>query len=276
MKRLILIALAVIAGTGLHAGLFNTNLIVNADAEAGAGSTTGNDVLPVPGWTTLNNFTVTLYGTASDIPTNSPGPADRGANLFTGGPTTSVSSAYQVIDLTAAGAQVDSGVVLAELTGWLGGWQSQNDNAVLTAEFTDGVTPNLLGSISVGPVLASDRASQTGLLFRGKTNAVPVGARQVKVTLTMTFTAGGYNDGYADNVSFVLTTAQPVLTIQNGANPVVSWPASAGGWQLQSATNLPATPPWSDVGPPYQTNASQIQYIEPSPIGARFYRLRLP
>jgi hypothetical protein len=275
MKRLILIALVIFSGASLRAGLFNTNLIVNGGAEAGTGSVSGNDVLPVPGWTTTNGFTVTQYGSASEVPIDVPGPANRGTNFFAGGPNTALSSAYQVIDLSSAAVQVDSGAVLAELTGYLGGWESQEDNAFLQAEFTDGVTTNILETISLGPVLAVDRTNQTALLFRGATNAVPVGARQVKVTLTMTREAGSYNDASADNLSLVLTTNGISLAIQTGANLIVSWPAGAGGWQLQSTTNL-LTPQWTNVAPPYQTNSSRIEYLETAPIGSRFYRLKQP
>jgi hypothetical protein len=275
MRILTLMALAVFTGAGLHAGLFNTNLIVNSDAESGSGSVTGNDVFAVPGWTTANGFTVTQYGSASEVPTNIPGPAVRGTNLFTGGPLAAVSSASQLIDLSAAASLVDASAVSAGLAGWLGGWSSQDDNAVLKADFLDGGA-NVLASMSIGPVLAADRTNQTALLFRGITNTVPAATRQVKITLTMTRLAGSYNDGYADTLSFVLTTPQPALAIQKGAGLTVSWPLAAAGWQLQSATNLSGTPLWMNVAPPYQTNATQIQLASPAPTSPRFYRLALP
>ena len=180
MKRLILICLAGLSGVILHAGIFNTNLVVNGDAEAGPGSASGANLEPVPGWTATNGFTVTLYGTASDIPTNCPGPVDRGTNLFTGGYTTVGSSAYQMIDLSAAASQIDAGIVLSDLSGYLGGWQDQNDNAVLKAEFMDGVHTNILGTIILGPVLAADRTNRTALLYREKMILVPAGARQAE------------------------------------------------------------------------------------------------
>jgi hypothetical protein len=276
MKAWAVIALAIGVSVSLHAGPFNTNLIVNGNAEAGVGSVSGDDIEPVPGWTTTNNFTVSMYGAGSEIPTNCPGPADRGSNFFAGGPDTALSWAWQVIDVSAAATQVDAHQVLAALTGWLGGWESQDDNAVLTAQFTSGVTTNILGTVSIGPVLAADRADVTGFLFRGATALVPAGSRQVTVTLTVTREEGSYNDGYADDLSLVLMTNWPVLTIQGGANPIVSWQAAEVGWQLQSTTNLASTSQWTNVGPPYQTNGTQIQYIEPSPTGNRFYRLQLP
>jgi hypothetical protein len=276
MKTLALIALAICVSLSLQAGPFNTNLIINGNAEAGVGSVSGNDIEPVPGWTTTNNFTVCMYGAASGVPTNCPGPADRGSNYFAGGPSTALSWAWQVIDISAAATQVDAHQVLAALTGWLGGWESQDDNAVLTAQFTSGLTTNILGTVSIGPVLAADRTNVTGFLFRAAMTPVPAGSRQVTLTLTMTREEGAYDDGYADSLSLVLMTNWPVLTIQGGANPTVSWPAADVGWQLQSTTNLASALQWTNIGPPYQTNATQIQYIEPSPTTNRFYRLQFP
>jgi len=276
MKGLILFALSVFAGARLDAGLFDTNLIVNGNAEAGPGSVSGNDIETVPGWTTANGFTVASYGVASGIATNIPGPANRGTNYFAGGPNNGLSDAWQFIDLTPAAAEVDSGAALMELTGYLGGWSSQEDSAVLKAEFFDGINPTALAQAAIGPVTAEDRTNAIALLFRGTTNAVPAGARLAKLTLTMTRYAGSYNDGIADDLSLVLTINRPELTIQSGANPVVSWPVGAGAWQLQSATNLSGTPQWTDVGPPYQTNTGRIQFAEPAPAVSRFYRLQAP
>ena len=276
MKRLFPFALALLVGFSLSAGIFNTNLVVNGDAEAGAGSASGNDIEVVPGWTTTGNFTVSLYGNASGIPTNIPGPLNRGTNLFNGGPNTALSSAWQTINLSSASPEIDAGMVVAELTGWLGGWSSQDDNAVLTAKFTDGVSPNVLGTMTVGPVLASDRTNVTALLFRAQTNTLPVGTRQALITLTMTREQGSYDDGSADDISFVLRTPQPSLSVQGGSSVVVSWPASAAGWQLQATASLSNNASWTNVSPPYQTNASQIQWPVPSPGGSQFYRLQLP
>jgi hypothetical protein len=60
-----------------------TNLLVNGDAEAGDGSLSGSDVLPVPGWTTTNNFTVVSYSVGGGFPApDAPGPAERRHQLL--------------------------------------------------------------------------------------------------------------------------------------------------------------------------------------------------
>jgi len=276
MKRLAFVALAVFSGFELQAGMFNTNLIVNGDAEAGAGSPLGNTAMPVPGWITTNGFTATIYGAAADIPTNCPGPANRGTNLFTGGYGSLPSSAYQLIDLSSAVNLIDAGAVLAEISGYLGGWQSQDDRSELKAEFLDGVHTNVLAAFTIGPVMAVERTNVTALLFREKMLAAPIGARKVKLTLIMTYTTGNYTDGYADNLSFVLTTNRPRLALQGDANYVVKWPTNfADGFVLQSATNLASTN-WLNVKNVLTTAAGTNQVTVPKAGGNTFFRLRHP
>jgi len=61
-----------------------------------------------------------------------------------------------------------------------------------------------LETATIGPVTASDRENQTGLLERSTTGTVPASARYALVTLTNTLIAGSLSDGYSDNLSLVL------------------------------------------------------------------------
>lgn len=190
--------------------VFGSNLIVNGGAEAGPASPDGEEAVPVPGWTTSGPFTVVPYETDPDVvdpfPTvTGPGPDDRGTNFFAGGRTLGDSSASQLINVAAAAYLIDSGNVTYDLSGYLGGWLHQEDNAVLTVTFKQGAI--VLGSAEIGPVTAGDRENATGLLYRDAAGFVPVGTRQILVTLVMTKdrSEGTYNDGYADNLSLVLT-----------------------------------------------------------------------
>lgn len=192
---------------------FATNLIVNGDAESGIGvSDDTSTSLVVPGWTRPvlpgadNAFSAVKY-VAVQAPDsfpghNSPGPADRGLNFFAGGPSTSHSLARQSIDLTALGSSIDTGVSYT-LSGFLGGFDIQEDAATLTVSFRNG-SELPIGSASIGPVGPLDR-SGTGLEFRTTSGLVPVGTRSVVVTLDMARVDGDYNDGYADNLSFQLS-----------------------------------------------------------------------
>jgi hypothetical protein len=183
------------------------NLIVNGDAEAGSGSSSGNDVVPVPGWTTQNNFTVVQYAVGGGYPdVNTPGPAERGANFFSGGPNNASSSATQTINLSSYAASIDTGHQTYTLSGYLGGWSSQNDNATLTINFKS-ATNLSLGTATIGPVTNQERGNQTALFFRKINGLVPALSRKVDVTLQMTRNEGVYNDGYADNLFLGLGSA---------------------------------------------------------------------
>ena len=207
-----------LGGVSLQAsgsGLFNRNLIVDGNADAGS----AGDLFP--GWTATGNPDLGVYGTSGFPAASDPGPADRGADFFAGG-SNAQSSLAQTVDLTSAAATIDGGDTHFNLGGYLGGFSSQSDNATLTAQFlaADGT---VLGSTTVGPVTAADRGNATGLLARSATDLVPVGARHVVVTLTMTRTDGGYNDGYADDLSFALYTATSPSAVQSGDLVVATW-----------------------------------------------------
>jgi hypothetical protein len=203
-----LLCLAALSLTGSARGDFNVNLIVNGDAESGPGSATGNDLEPIPGWTITGNATVVKYGIGGGFPAASdPGPPSRGNNFFAGGPDNGASSLAQSIVLTAADATViDSGGAAFDLSGYLGGFDGQGDNAVLTIVFRNAGATSL-GSGQIGPVTETDRAGATGLLLRETVGTVPVGTRSIDVTLSLTRTSGSYNDAYADNLSLILRGA---------------------------------------------------------------------
>ena len=187
---------------------FGSNLIVNGNAEAGPGSASSNDIEPVPSFTTTGSFTVVQYGpNGGPLPTD-PGPADRGLNYFAGGPNNASSSAAQLINLLPEASVINAGKAAFTLSAYLGGYDGQNDNAILSLSFL-GAGGAALGSAQIGPVSSADRGGTSGLLFRSMNGFVPIGAQSVNVNLQMTRTDGAYNDGYADDLSLVLN-ASPV------------------------------------------------------------------
>ncbi len=194
-------------------GLLGINLIVDGDAEAQAG-TLDNTVVAPAGWTTTGNFSAVSYSASiGGSPTlTTPGPTQRGGNFFAGGPNNAQSSATQTVDVSTSAALIDAGTMSYNLAGWLGGYASQNDDATLQATFK-GATGNVLGTATIGPVLAADRDGITELLYRSAQGVMPVGTRQVVLLLTMTRTDGSYNDGYADDLSFTLSPGVPSGTL---------------------------------------------------------------
>lgn len=207
------LSFAVVQANPAQAAIFGMNLIQNGDAEAGAGATNSSGVVPVPDWTKTGNFTVVRYGTPLFPSTSSPGPSNRGRNLFVGGPSNSSSSASQLIDISAGSAVIDGVGAMFDLSGFFGGWLFQNDNAVLNASFLN-ASNTVLNMASIGGVTSGNRGSQTGLLERSTSGIVPTGTRKIKVDLQMSRVPSFlnfYNDGYADNLSLKLT-ANPTPT----------------------------------------------------------------
>ena len=175
-------------------------LLVNPDAEAGPAAPDQGTAVTVPGWTTTTGHTVIAYGAAGGFPgLTDPGPAQRGKNFFSGGNVTP-SIASQSVDISACSAAIDAGSLKFDLSGYLGGFETQDDNAVVVADFRSGA--GSLGTVTIGPVRASDRGNVTGLLLRqGALATVPSGARTLVVTMTSTRTGGVGNDGFVDNLS---------------------------------------------------------------------------
>ncbi len=185
---------------------------MDGDAEAQVGAT-GNGIVAPTGWTTTGNFTVIQYGSEGvALSSATPGPPFPGSNFFAGGPSNAQSSATQTVNVSAEAAAIDAGTLTYNLSGWLGGYSSQNDNATLTATF-EGATGSVLGTATIGPVMAADRDDNSELLYREAQGLTPVGTRQVLVQLTMTRTDGDYNDGYADDLSLAFTPGVPSGTL---------------------------------------------------------------
>ncbi|MCY2966244.1 MAG: hypothetical protein NT069_21870 [Planctomycetota bacterium] len=188
------------------AGILGGNLLANPDAELGAGSPTGN-VVSVPGWSVVGDFTVVKYGVPGGFPLlTDAGPLVRGTNFFAGGPSNAASSASQLIDVSSEASAIDAGDVTFSLAAYLGGFSSQRDHAVLEIDFLNAADSSI-GFDSIGPVSNTERSNLTGLLPRSSFGAIPVGTRTIDVTLWMTRVDGAYNDGYADNLSLILTAS---------------------------------------------------------------------
>lgn len=258
------------------AGILNTNLVFNGDAETGIGDPNGNPVPSVPGWTTNNGtFTVVQYGGVGGFPLlTDPGPPNRGTNFFAGGNGGVISSAYQNIDVAGAAALIDARAATCVLSGWLGGYASQDDNATLTATFLDATGTNTLGSVSIGPVLALDRTNNTGLLFRQSTAAVPAGTRTVQLLLVMTRSEGLFNDGYADNLSFVLQSAPRLQIAGPASSPTLAWSTNASAWRVESTTALAGN--WSNFPVSPATLGTNFVATISATNHQQFFRLAYP
>ena len=272
MKLFVLAALGAFLSLTVNAGIFNTNLILNADAESGVGSDSGNDIEVVPDWTTTNSFTVTKWGDDASVPATVPGPPNRGTNFFAGGPNTAFSSAYQIIDVGAAATEINGGTAQAELSGYLGGWSSQDDNTTLTATFWN-QSSNTLGQVFIGPVFAAERGDNTAFIFHTATAAVPTGTRYIKVEMDMNREEGSYDDGMADNLSLVLENVLKLQIMPTGNGVIVLWPTNSIGFQLETTTNL-SSQLWVTNSDLIGRNGQFFTITNHSGARARFFRLK--
>jgi hypothetical protein len=214
---------AVFAGTVLAAGLAFSgaaeagvaaapvcpscghNLILNPGADAAKG-TSSDSVVKVPHWKGTHGFTAATYAWGKsgggDLSPTSPGPKNRGANYFYGGPDSAVSTGTQVISVAAGG--ITTGKVHWTLAGWLGGFSSQADHAVLDLTF-ENAKGKAIATYGIGPVTEAQRRGVSKLLLRQRTGVVPTGTRELKIELILTRDAGSDNDGLADSLSLVFT-----------------------------------------------------------------------
>jgi hypothetical protein len=196
------------AGAAVPSG----NLVINPGAEAAAPPA-------LPGWTVTAPFESVDYGNPAGFPTSAP---DGGANFFAGGDTGTggESSATQVIDVSAAALEIDAGTVTATLSALEGGFSSQRDYATVTLRYLD-ASSETIDLISLAPVTVDDRASTTELLPRSDAGKVPPGTRALRVTIDAVNFDGSYDDGYADNVSVVLSapTVTPAPTPTPSPSP---------------------------------------------------------
>lgn len=185
--------------------LLDKQLLTNPDAEAGSAAADQGTLITIPGWTSTTQFTVIGYGNAGGFPSlTDPGPPQRGKNFFTGGNTTPA-SASQSVDLSACGSLIDAGSLKFDFSAYIGGLDTQGDEAVVVADFRSAASASL-GKVTLGPVTVADRQNKTALLLRqGALSVVPGGARSLVITMTSTRTTGAGTDGYVDNISAVLS-----------------------------------------------------------------------
>ncbi|MDL5033345.1 hypothetical protein QRD43_15635 [Pelomonas sp. APW6] len=188
-------AVLALAAAGAQAGVvYGSNLIVNGDAESDVAAS----------WSAFDGYArpqAVDYGPNWVLPTQ-PGSADRGKRMFAGDGART--AGYQLLDLAGTLTQPLS----FKLSGWLGGWASQGDNALLYVSFLDDGDGEI-GHAALGPVTPGDRGNVTGLLYREVSDWLPVGTRRLMFSLSMERLGGGDNDGYADNLAFVLDAPSP-------------------------------------------------------------------
>lgn len=146
---------SLIFSSSVDAATTGQNLIVNGNAEQGkcdpVGNAVGEAIPAIPGWAPTGISSVLCYGatgfqfvnpagntvTVGGLPdANSPGPADRGKAFFYGGGDRASSSASQLINVGDLASIIDGGKGAYSLSGWLGGYSTDADSAILNVSFS--------------------------------------------------------------------------------------------------------------------------------------------
>jgi hypothetical protein len=222
-------------GRQLFAVTLGANLVLNPGAEANTGATTNTQIVTPSNWTRNGPATAIKYGALSALPTSSsPGPSDRGKNLFAGGFNDPESDLFQTIDVSSVASQTDAGKINFSLSGWLGGSTNQNDTCTLFANFQNG-SHGFISQVFLGPVTASNRGNVTKLIQKSLSGKLPAGTRFVQIQMHFERQAGTYDDGYADSLSFKLTSTQGkvsgnVFKDSNGNHTQNSGEGGLAGW----------------------------------------------
>ncbi|MCH9710156.1 MAG: hypothetical protein K0U69_11695 [Actinomycetia bacterium] len=208
------------------------NLLVNPGAEVGDASLSGNSAVSIPGWKVTGTPTAIPYGALRNswplglsfplpnlpsfmgYPKAHSGPPDGGAQMFGGG-NVADSQLTQIVDLSAAAADIDAGEVTYNLSGWLGGWLANLSSASVKVDFLD-ANKTYLDTTSIGSVGVLERFFGTKLLERETSGSVPTGTRYAQVDVILDqvniFPLGinvDYNSAFADNISFTVSADLP-------------------------------------------------------------------
>jgi len=237
-----------------YATVDTPNLVRNGDAESNVGANNDTTIVTPTDWTTTGQFTALQYGASGGFPTpTTRGPANRGKNFFAGG-NAAVSTATQTISLSAYSADIDAGIDQFALSAYIGGYEDQGDNAVVSVAFKSSAGA-ALGSTSLGPVTPAERKNVTELLNVSKVAAVPKGARSAVVTVTDTRESGSYNDAYVDDISLVLKTPAATASPKPTATPSPKPTATPSPKPTATPSPKPtATPSPKPTAPPPSGN----------------------
>ncbi|AQT69764.1 FecR protein [Anaerohalosphaera lusitana] len=192
--------------------LFGQNLIVNGDFEQDEGMVSAaqlHENMHISGWEDDSQAIAVNYKLFETNEFRVPDlseevlPPNRGNNFFHSLHNSTIS---QNIDISKLFYYVDHGAVSYDLSGWLGGWEDQDNPVELKLTFLDS-NGNPLGKSQIGPVEPTERNNQTGFVRREKTGTLPFNCRTILVELQgrqLSSDDSDAADSYADNLSLVL------------------------------------------------------------------------
>ena len=243
------LACAPFAGAAIPQG----NLVQNPGAEQPAAPASDTGVAPPTGWSPSPGFTVMAYG-RTGFPSTSVGDGiGGGTNFFAGGPGVAIQRGGTSSSTSRGPRRRSTPATCARASAPTSAGSparaTRRASPSRSAPIALGDGGQLGAPLTIGPVTPGDRNNVTTLLRRDASVTVPAGARSVLISITATRTDGAYNDGYADNVSLVLTDndAAPSASAAPRASssaPLRGRPAARHRRPRRSPRSSPVTPPW--------------------------------
>jgi len=174
-------------------------LVVNGGAQSGDTS----------GWTgslQVHGFGSGGYPDAVTLPLPGTAIPDAGTQFFSGSGASS--EAYQDIDLTPGALAIDDGVVVADLSAYLGGYSDQADRSVVRYDFYD-ASDNIVQTVELPTVTREERNDESGFIHRTDSLTLDAGVRRARVTFQAFRSIAPANDGYVENISLQLFAPGP-------------------------------------------------------------------
>ncbi|CAF4635513.1 unnamed protein product, partial [Didymodactylos carnosus] len=136
----------------------------------------------------------------------SPGPDDRGQRYLYGGPGSTLAVINQVICIPSLSPYTINQTLSYNFSGWLGGYGTEGDSSMLMLMFVDANDNADYTNFKYlsGPDAAA-RNNISSLQLSSVTGRVPLGTVYVVLQVSAVQPVGPYVDGYADQISFVLS-----------------------------------------------------------------------
>ena len=207
------------------------NLIQNPSAETNGLNSNYNATIVINNWEQAGdtiaiplNYGITSSGNYVTPPEADFPPETFGNSLFYGGLISAGQTnprISQSIDVSDLAAEIDLQMLKFDMSGHFGGYLNQDDSVMMLVLCYDQNSQIQLNP-RIGGVKASDRGNITTLLKRSTSGIIPPGTRTIEFVLQWSNATGGYQNGMADNLNFILSALSGIVVIESQGSTTVA------------------------------------------------------